>query len=145
LCVALSCVSAAAQARPLPEIPISQFHHDVWRTEEGLPQNTVPAIVQTRDGYLWFGTELGLVRFDGLRFTVFDKRTTPQLKSNAIYALLEDRGGNLWIGTNGGGLTRFHDGQFQSYGSRDGFSGAAVLSLAEDRAGALWIGTDGAG
>ena len=137
--------SAYARSPLDPGKPITQLRHDVWGTEDGLPQNTVPAIIQTRDGYLWLGTELGLVRFDGLRFTVFDKRNTPELKSNAIFTLLEDRQGNLWIGTNGGGLTRFRDGQFQSYGVREGLSGGVVLCLYEDPSGALWIGTDGGG
>ena len=87
--------------------PLASLHQQVWRTEDGLPQNTVPAILQSRDGYLWAGTELGLVRFDGQHFTVFDRRNTPELKSNFVDALLEDHRGNLWIGTAGGGLTRF--------------------------------------
>ena len=137
--------SAQAESHLDPARPISQLRHDVWGTEEGLPQNTVPAIVQTNDGYLWLGTELGLARFDGLHFTVFDRRNTPELKSNAIYALLEDRQGALWIGTNGGGLTRFRDGKFQSYGAREGLAGSVVLCLHEDRSGVLWVGTDGGG
>src|SRR3954470_3841901 len=102
------CLHAAADART-PE-PLGSLHQEVWRTEEGLPQNTVPAIIQSRDGYLWAGTELGLVRFDGLRFTIFDKSNTPALKSNVVDALLEDHAGDLWIGTVGGGLTRLHNG-----------------------------------
>jgi signal transduction histidine kinase/CheY-like chemotaxis protein/ligand-binding sensor domain-containing protein len=142
---AAALVSAYAQSHLDPAWPITQFRHDVWGTEEGLPQNTVPAIVQTRDGYLWLGTELGLARFDGLHFTVFDKTNTPELKSNSIYTLLQDRSGNLWIGTNGGGLTRYREGKFHSYGAREGLSGSVVVALHEDRSGALWIGTDGGG
>ncbi len=78
---------------------LSRFGHDVWLTENGLPQNTVHSIAQTRDGYIWIGTEAGLARFDGVKFTIFDKQNTPQLKSNYIRALLADRQGALWIGT----------------------------------------------
>jgi signal transduction histidine kinase/ligand-binding sensor domain-containing protein/DNA-binding response OmpR family regulator len=145
LMAACALFSAQAQPRLDPAKAITQFRHNVWKSEDGLPQNTVPTIVQTRDGYLWFGTELGLVRFDGLRFTVFDKTNTPELRSNAIYALVEDRSGNLWIGTNGGGLTRFREGKFRSYGAADGLPPGVVLSLHEDRSGTLWIGTDGGG
>src|SRR5688572_19614976 len=67
---------------------LSQLRHEVWLTENGLPQNTVHSIAQTTDGYIWIGTEEGLARFDGVRFTVFDKQTTPELKSNYIRALL---------------------------------------------------------
>ena len=136
---------ARAQPRIDPAKSITQLRHEVWGTREGLPQNTVPAIAQTRDGYLWVGTELGLARFDGLRFTVFDKSNTPELKSNEIYALLEDRAGNLWIGTNGGGLTRLRDGKFQSFGVHEGLSSEVVQFLYEDRSGAIWIGTGGGG
>ena len=87
---AVALAAGSADAGPNPPKSIAGIHQDVWKTEDGLPQNTVPAIVQSRDGYLWAGTELGLVRFDGLRFTVFDKSNTPELKSNVVDALLED-------------------------------------------------------
>src|SRR5689334_17342535 len=69
-----------------------------WQTEDGLPQNSVTAIVQTRDGYLWLGTYSGLVRFDGVRFTVFDSDNTPSLKNARVTGLFEDAEGTLWIG-----------------------------------------------
>src|SRR5687767_14570371 len=68
-----------------------------WGTADGLPQNTVTSIVQTRDGYLWLGTFGGLVRFDGHAFTVFDSGNTPGLASARIIALREDQRGVLWI------------------------------------------------
>jgi ligand-binding sensor domain-containing protein len=87
-----------------PAKAITQYAHDVWRDRDGLPQNTVQAIVQTRDGYLWLGTEAGLARFDGARFTVFDRKNTPELGHDHILALHESRDGGLWIGTRRGGL-----------------------------------------
>jgi signal transduction histidine kinase/ligand-binding sensor domain-containing protein/CheY-like chemotaxis protein/HPt (histidine-containing phosphotransfer) domain-containing protein len=128
-----------------PSKSLTEFREDVWGSDEGLPQETVPAIAQTRDGYLWAGTELGLARFDGLRFTVFDKSNTPGLKSNKIDALLADRRGDLWIGTIGGGLTRLHDGTFQTFTMQEGLSNNSVLALLEDSDGNLWIGTEGGG
>lgn len=125
--------------------PLASLHQQVWRTEDGLPQNTVPTILQSRDGYLWAGTELGLVRFDGQHFTVFDRNNTPELKSNFVDALLEDRQGNLWIGTVGGGLTRFADGTFRTFTARDGLSNDSVSCLLEDASGDIWIGTIGGG
>jgi signal transduction histidine kinase/ligand-binding sensor domain-containing protein len=80
-----------------------------------------------------------------VRFTVFDKHSTPGLQNNQILALLVDHRHNLWIGTNGGGLSRFSNGTFTSYTSRDGLSNNSILSLYEDNAGAIWIGTDGGG
>ncbi|MFL6446493.1 MAG: two-component regulator propeller domain-containing protein [Bryobacteraceae bacterium] len=125
--------------------PLGSLHQEVWRTDEGLPQNTVPAIVQSQDGYLWAGTELGLVRFDGLHFTVFDTSNTPELKANVIDALMQDRRGALWIGTVGGGLTRFADGKFTTFTTRDGLSNDSISSLLEDPSGDIWIGTNGGG
>lgn len=117
--------------------------HDVWTTDHGLPQNSVNAIVQTGDGYLWLGTQEGLVRFDGIRFSVFDKQNTPEIKGNWISCLFEDREGNLWIGTRGEGLNRFKDGKFSTYTTNEGLSNNTVYALYEDRDENLWIGTSG--
>src|SRR5262249_17844351 len=128
-----------------PSRAMTQYIHDVWRTKEGLPQNSVQAICQTRDGYLWFGTQEGLVRFDGVKFTVFDRQLHPDWKSHDVITLLEDRAGNLWIGTIGGGLLRYSNGKFQLFTKKNGLSSDYVRSLYEDRNGTLWIGTDDAG
>jgi ligand-binding sensor domain-containing protein len=124
---------------------ITQYVHDVWQTEQGLPQGSIFAVCHTHDGYLWLGTEEGLVRFDGIRFTVFDRRNTPQLNQKVVMALHEDHNGNLWIGTEGGGLIRLRDGQFTSFTTKAGLSNNAVYSISEDRRGTLWIGTEGSG
>jgi ligand-binding sensor domain-containing protein/signal transduction histidine kinase len=126
-----------------PTKAITEYTHSVWQTEQGLPQNSAKALCQTRDGYLWIGTDEGLVRFDGVRFTVFDKRTTPSIGSNIIQALTEDRNGALWIGTGGGGITRLRNGIFTQYSTKDGLSNDFVSSFLEDSDGSLWIGTDG--
>ena len=76
---------------------LAQYRFDSWTTDNGLPQNSVSAIVQTRDGYLWLTTFDGLVRFDGVRFTVFDKSNTRGLSSNRFTALHEDKDGTLWV------------------------------------------------
>jgi signal transduction histidine kinase/ligand-binding sensor domain-containing protein/DNA-binding response OmpR family regulator len=123
---------------------LREFHQDAWGVDQGLPQNSVYTILQTRDGYIWFGTELGLVRFDGLRFEVFDKNNTPGLQDNNIFSLLEDRAGRLWIGTAAGGLTCYEKHKFKTLNDRNGLPGNAIHALAEDTAGDLWIGT-GAG
>lgn len=133
------------QASLNPSKVLTQYIHDVWQTDQGLPQNSVLAITQTRDGYLWLGTEDGLVRFDGVQFSTFDKRNTPELGMDTISALLEDRSGNLWIGTNGGGLTRLHNGHFTRFSAKDGLGSDVILSLSLDREGDVWIGTDGGG
>jgi ligand-binding sensor domain-containing protein/signal transduction histidine kinase len=120
---------------------VAQFSHQAWNSEDGLPQNSVNAIVQTRDGYLWLGTQEGLVRFDGVRFTVFDKRNTEAITNSFVTALREDRQGTLWIGTRDG-LIQYRDEQFVR---REGLSNQIVRAIYEDRAGRLWVGTDGGG
>ena len=112
-----------------------------WSQRDGLPQEGVTAIAQTRDGYLWLGTNSGVARFDGLRFTVFDDRT-PGLLENEIRAMVAGPDGSLWIGILGGGVSRYRDGRFTAHTTRDGLSDDYVTSLAIDRQGVLWIGTE---
>jgi diguanylate cyclase (GGDEF)-like protein len=114
----------------------------VWMVDQGLPQNTVTAILQSRDGYIWLGTEEGLARFDGVRFAVFDRRRTPGFSDNYVSALLEDRSGSLWIGTRQGGLLRLSGGVFTPLTRKEGLPHNFVRCLAEDRAGRVWVGTD---
>ena len=100
------------------------------------------AIAQTRDGYVWLGTEEGLARFDGVHFTIFNSANTPELKSDSIRALLVDGRGGLWIGTMSG-LVRYGGGIFTA--EQSGFAGQIISSLYEDPEGGIWVGTDGAG
>lgn len=93
----------------------TNYQVDVWQREDGLPQNSVTTIKQTADGYLWLGTQDGLVRFDGIRFHLFDQNNTPAIKNSRIVQLFEDRQNSLWIGTEQGGIVRFRAGEFTSY------------------------------
>src|SRR5688500_10566961 len=116
-------LAATASATPAaaldPHKLLTQYGHDVWQIEDGLPQNTIRAIRQTRDGYLWLATEEGLVRFDGVRFAVFDPVNTPEMPVSFVNTIFEDDAGVLWIGTGGGGLVRLQDGRFTAYGLAD--------------------------
>ena len=143
LLVPISAVCAQRSLDPAKEI--TQYTQNTWSTSAGLPHNSILAIAQTQDGYLWLGTEEGLARFDGVRFVVFDTHNTPALGSNHISALLADTKQNLWIGTRGGGLTVFRAGTFKTYTTRDGLTNDAILALKEDDQGSLWIGTNGGG
>ncbi len=114
----------------------------VWQTQDGLPENMAQAFAQTPDGYLWIGTTGGLVRFDGVRFVVFDRGNTSQIKENSIFCLTVARDGNLWAGTDGGGLLRYQNGVFRHYSAADGLSNDFVRVVYEDHEGILWVGTD---
>jgi signal transduction histidine kinase/ligand-binding sensor domain-containing protein/CheY-like chemotaxis protein len=130
----------AAGAEPVrPTVPSVQ----VWRQPQGLPQDSVLTMLQTRDGYLWLGTKGGLTRFDGVRFTTFDDRDKTQLRESEVWALAEGVDGSLWIGTYGGGLSRLKDGKFTVYTTADGLISNYVSSvLANESDGSVWIGTE---
>ncbi|MCI0486862.1 MAG: histidine kinase [Blastocatellia bacterium] len=142
LVCAFLCSAASRKVTALnPGKAVREYICDSWQTDEGLPQNYVQSIVQTRDGYIWLATQEGLVRFDGVSFTVFDRRNTEQLKENNIQTLYEDRQGALWIGAEGGAVTRLKDGTFTAFTTADGLADDIVDAIYEDRAGSLWIGT----
>jgi signal transduction histidine kinase/ligand-binding sensor domain-containing protein len=111
-----------------------------WQREQGLPQNSVHALAQTRDGYLWVGSDDGVARFDGVRFVSFGLREG--LHSGSVRVLFEDRQGALWLGTVGGGLSRWQDGHFTTFTIEDGLPTDSVTALAEDSDGRLWVGTE---
>src|SRR6266704_6460702 len=126
-------LSAASSTGPQPGAP---FIIDGWDTEDGLPENAIISMTQTRDGYLWLGTLNGLVRFDGIRFTVFDESNTPGLNSGRIIFLFEDSQSNFWIGTETAGVVLVKDGRVKSLdigrGSREG----RLMAACEDPSGA---------
>ncbi len=144
LAMAPPAAGAVAAAFP-PERPLDRLVHRVFRQKDGLPNDSVNAILQTRDGFLWLGTHEGLVRFDGVSFTVFDRRTTPELRHSWVQCLLERRDGTLVAGTSGGGLVTLKDGVFTHRGAEAGLRSDQVWHLLEDRAGTLWVATLGGG
>jgi ligand-binding sensor domain-containing protein/signal transduction histidine kinase len=140
--VALCFTATLAQGQDIsPRRVLGRYQQSIWQDRHGLPQNTITSMVRTRDGYMWLGTYEGAVRFDGVRFTVFDTSNTREFRSNWINAVLEDRQGRLWFGTDRGGLVRFAEGAFTRFGARDGLADDRVTVLHEDRSGTLWIGT----
>ena len=135
LAALLVCASAARAS--------AQYRFDPFTTSNGLPQNTVSAVLQTRDGYVWIATYDGLVRFDGVRFTTFDKGSTPAIRSAQFLSLFEDRGGTLWAGTVEGGVVRYRHGEFATLGDRDGLQRNYVHRIQESPAGVVLFHTDG--
>src|SRR5215813_8262415 len=113
---------------------ISQYGHSMWRIQDGYLPGPTEDIAQTKDGYLWIGTDLGLLRFDGVRFVPWDSLTTEQLPNNHIFSLLGGSDGSLWIGTLKG-LARWKDGQITSYKELPD----RINGIAEDRQGNIWI------
>jgi ligand-binding sensor domain-containing protein len=137
-CAAAGLWLAAASGSALnPSTPITQYGRDVWDGDSGLPQNSVDAILQTHDGYLWLGTQEGLARFDGVRFTMFDTRNSHAMHDDWVKALCETRDGTLWVGTEAG-LLRWKNGGFEETQPRGALSTAVISALLESRDGVLW-------
>jgi signal transduction histidine kinase/CheY-like chemotaxis protein/ligand-binding sensor domain-containing protein len=124
-----------------PHRPITQYVHTVWHSEDGLPQNSIQALLQTKDGYLWIGTQEGLVRFNGVEFKVFHKGNTDAIRHNDVRELYEDRDGALWVGTFGGGLVSYQGGKFTDYTVQRGLSNNTVTAVVQDSHGNIWAGT----
>jgi signal transduction histidine kinase/ligand-binding sensor domain-containing protein len=119
-----------------------QYFFDSWTTDNGLPQNSVNSILQTRDGFLWLATGDGLVRYDGARFTIFNRTNTRGINANRCDQLLETRDGTLWILTDLG-LMSYRDGTFQSYTSEDGLPEKIGNEFESPDGGLILLGRNG--
>jgi ligand-binding sensor domain-containing protein/two-component sensor histidine kinase len=122
---------------------ITPYGVRAWQTDDGLPQNSVYAITQSREGYLWVGTHEGLARFDGVRFAAPGENAPPELSHGWITALCAGRDGSLWIGCEGYGLGRLKEGKFTRFCEADGLLSNQIRCLLEGLDGALWIGSEG--
>jgi signal transduction histidine kinase/ligand-binding sensor domain-containing protein len=117
----------------------AQYVIDYWTTDKGLPQNSVLSIQQAPDGYLWFTTFDGLVRFDGVRFTVFNKGNSPGLTSNRFVRLFSEPDGTLWAATEDGGVSRYRQGSFQSWTATNGLPTNNLMDIQREPDGSVWI------
>jgi signal transduction histidine kinase/ligand-binding sensor domain-containing protein/CheY-like chemotaxis protein len=123
-----------------PTLSIRQYVHRSWQTDDGLPQNSIVSLVQSDDGYIWFGTRDGLCRFDGARITVFSSANTPAFHSNAIASVKKGIEGSLWISTDDG-LIQYRNGDFTRLTTDDGLSTNFVSSVLQEANGRLWVST----
>src|SRR5215470_36886 len=127
-----------------PERRISQYGHTAWRTRDGAFDGMPVVVSQTSDGYLWIGTNIGLVRFDGVHFTVWNPPFGQRLFDQRIFSILSTHDGSLWIGT-GYGIARFYDGKLTNYPQISG----RIESMVEGTDGTVWLvrnqATDGMG
>ncbi|MGA2853074.1 MAG: two-component regulator propeller domain-containing protein [Verrucomicrobiota bacterium] len=137
-------VFAAIASFCFPVAAAPNYFTRIWQVEQGLPQNKVTAVVQTRDGYLWVGTYNGLARFDGVRFTVFDEKNTRELHSRRITSLFEATDGTIWIGTESGDVSQYKDGHFSSVPLRGNWGDGKIYAITADDAGDVWL-MNGAG
>lgn len=140
LLVLSACLPACAWATAPWLLPQDLTVH-VWGKQEGLPDNSVTSVLQTRDGYLWVGTLGGLARFDGVRFVLIAPTSGNSNELIRVTALCEDSTGRLWIGTQGEGLLWYAEGSVHRFQEREGLLDRTINSIAEDAAGSLWVGT----
>jgi signal transduction histidine kinase/ligand-binding sensor domain-containing protein/DNA-binding response OmpR family regulator len=140
LIVVLPGSAAAQDERGADGALRASWVHESWSVEDGLPVNSFNQLLQSRDGYIWGATFDGLVRFDGVRFTVFNTSNSDGLPNNRIVGLHEARDSSLWLLTERGELVRFRHGRFLHYGPSRGITGT-VLHVIEAGDSALWIHT----
>ncbi|QIL20620.1 ligand-binding sensor domain-containing diguanylate cyclase [Thermomonas sp. HDW16] len=125
--------------------PLSAYFRETWTTRQGLPHNQVNAIAQTPDGYLWFGTWEGLVRYNGLEFHSFDRSNTPALKDNGIRSVRASPDGAVVIGTSRGGVTVKRGDLWRTWMVKDGLAQEEIMDALLDRKGRLWVATESSG
>jgi signal transduction histidine kinase/ligand-binding sensor domain-containing protein len=117
--------------------PLAGFHHDRWGMEDGLPENRITGIAQSADGYLWLGTSEGLVRFDGVRFTLRNRGDS--IATPLLHPLFADHEGRLWVTTADGGLALYQDGHFRPAGPATAAIAGGIHQLSEADSGGLWL------
>lgn len=110
-----------------------------WQREQGLPENYVRALAQTLDGYIWVGTDEGVIRFDGVNF--FSLGPQEGFRGGPVQILYGDTRGALWIGSVDDGLSCWQGGKLRKFTMNDGLPSASITALAEDGDGRIWIGT----
>ncbi len=116
-------------------LDVSQYGHTAWKIRDGFTQGAINAIAQTPDGYLWLGTELGLVRFDGIRAVPWHPPAGQQLPTVHITSLLVARDGTLWIGTQKG-IASWKDSRLTTYPQ---LQGLIITRVLEDRQNTVWV------
>ena len=132
LSVAALCLSLPAHAID-PNRTFSQYIRQAWSADRGFTGGTVTALAQTRDGYLWIGTDKGLLRFDGSTFRAFPQATPTTFQIGPVQALMVDADANLWIVLEGTQLLRYYDGKFELGHDAAQFGITSVASRPEVR------------
>jgi signal transduction histidine kinase/ligand-binding sensor domain-containing protein len=136
ICACILASWATCAAALDPSLDVSQYAHTAWRIREGFAPGAIQAIAQTRDGYLWLGTEAGLMRFDGVKAVPWQPKPGEALPNERVRMLLSSRDATLWIGTSAG-LASLKDGHLTTYPA---LAGSVVNGLVEDHEGAIWVG-----
>jgi PAS domain S-box-containing protein len=127
-----------------PARALSQYTRDTWFVKDGLPDGEISSIIQTDDGHLWVGSQTGVARFDGVRFTVFNMLNTADFPSNKVLTLATTPDGAMWIGVPGG-VVRYQQGRFRMLGEKEGLRHPYLRSIVSLGAGEILLSTGGSG
>lgn len=138
-CVLAALIILLPASSGIASMDTSRYTARNWLREDGLPQNSVTATVQTRDGYIWVATYSGLARFDGVRFTAFDNNSNPELHNSRITSLFESQDRALWIGHENGEVTCYRDGRFRAVDYHAAWSGGKICGIGTDSSGDIWL------
>lgn len=142
LCSSFFIYSQESEKVEVQDSFLTEFVPDVWTAADGLPGNTVTDMIQSSTGYVYLGTYDGLVRFDGVQFDTFNRRTEKDYSFVAARTVFEDSKGNLWIGTNDEGVRKIISlGGIEEYTTANGLPNNSIRSICEDKEENIWIGT----
>ena len=145
LLLALLAAAAALPAAALEEKPLATYSRETWTTRDGLPHNQVNGIAQTREGYLWFATWEGVVRYNGQEFRSFGRQNVPEIRDNGIRSVRVAPGGALVVATSRGGVSVLRGEAWSTYGIAEGLGQDEMATAVEDHAGRLWAATESRG
>ncbi len=136
--LAVLIIPAGAQAAQ-EDKPLVGMLHETWLPEDGLPQSAIETLLVSSDGYLWMGTQLGLVRFNGADFELFDRYNTPAMSTSSVFDLAQAPDGTIYAALNGGGVVSLPGGTAERITILEGLSSDLVIDLDVDQAGDLWV------
>lgn len=125
--------------------PLATWSLELWGTRDGLPHNQVNGIAQSADGYLWFATWEGLVRYNGREFRTLRQREIPALTDTGIRSVRVGLRGSLLLATARGGVSVRRDGVWRTWSSDDGLAQNESMAIAEDRQGRVWVAHESEG
>lgn len=136
---------AALPAQALEQKRLDAYAREVWTTRDGLPHNQVNAIAQTPEGYLWFATWEGVVRYNGQEFRSFGRNNVPELRDSGVRSVSVGPSGALVVATSRGGVSVLRGEEWTTYTTQNGLAQDETFAAREDRAGRIWVATESQG
>jgi len=130
-----------AQYKMDPKKSLDQYNYDHWTSEEGLPDNAVIHLLQSKDGYIWFASYGGITRFNGVDFLTYSSFNTTSIVNNSFTYIYEDSHGVIWTATSGNGAVTVENGEIKIYTMEDGLPSNFIEEIVQDRNGRIWIAT----